>query len=157
MIGREHYFYQDLKDMEDKEILSGFIKQYYLDNPNIPNRIMIREEIEDKEVLEEWLSTSLGRKVEIKTPKRGEKLRFVEMAENNAKVTLENKEKNQGEILIELKEVLNLDKLPRKIETYDISNMSGEHMVAGMCVMQDGVIKKELIKKVQNKNCIWTR
>ena len=99
MIGREHYFYQDLKDMEDKEILSGFIKQYYLDNPNIPNRIMIREEIEDKEVLEEWLSTSLGRKVEIKTPKRGEKLRFVEMAENNAKVTLENKEKNQGVVI----------------------------------------------------------
>ena len=151
MIGREHYFYQDLKDMEDKEILSGFIKQYYLDNPNIPNRIMIREEIEDKEVLEEWLSTSLGRKVEIKTPKRGEKLRFVEMAENNAKVTLENKEKNQGEILIELKEILNLDKLPRKIETYDISNMSGEHMVAGMCVMQDGVIKKNLSRRFKIK------
>ncbi len=151
MIGREHYFYQDLKDMDDKEILSGFIKQYYLDNPNIPNKIMIREEIEDKEVLEEWLSTSLGRKVEIKTPKRGEKLRFVEMAENNAKVTLENKEKNQGEILIELKEVLNLDKLPRKIETYDISNMSGEHMVAGMCVMQDGVIKKNLSRRFKIK------
>ena len=93
MIGREHYFYQDLKDMEDKEILSGFIKQYYLDNPNIPNRIMIREEIEDKEVLEEWLSTSLGKKVEIKTPKKGEKLRFVEMAENNANVTLKIKNK----------------------------------------------------------------
>ncbi len=151
MIGREHYFYQDLKDMDDKEILSGFIKQYYLDNPNIPNRIMIREEIEDKEVLEEWLSTDLGRKVEIKTPKRGEKLRFVEMAENNAKVTLENKEKNQGEILIELKEILNLDKLPRKIETYDISNMSGEHMVAGMCVMQDGVIKKNLSRRFKIK------
>ena len=151
MIGREHYFYQDLKDMEDKEILSGFIKQYYLDNPNIPNKIMIREEIEDKEVLEEWLSTSLGRKVEIKTPKRGEKLRFVEMAENNAKVTLENKEKNQSEILLELKEVLNLDKLPRKIETYDISNMSGEHMVAGMCVMQDGVIKKNLSRRFKIK------
>lgn len=151
MIGREHYFYQDLKDMDDKEILSGFIKQYYLDNPNIPNKIMIREEIEDKEVLEEWLSTSLGRKVEIKTPKRGEKLRFVEMAENNAKVTLENKEKNQGDILIELKEVLNLDKLPRKIETYDISNMSGEHMVAGMCVMQDGVIKKNLSRRFKIK------
>ena len=151
MIGREHYFYQDLKDMEDKEILSGFIKQYYLENPNIPNKIMIREEIEDKNVLEQWLSTNLGRKVEIKSPKRGEKLRFVEMAENNAKVTLENKEKNQSEILLELKEVLNLDKLPRKIETYDISNMSGEHMVAGMCVMQDGVIKKNLSRRFKIK------
>ncbi len=151
MIGREHYFYQDLKDMDDKEILSGFIKQYYLDNPNIPSKIMIREEIEDKDVIEDWLSTTLGKKVEIKSPKRGEKLRFVEMAENNAKVTLENKEKDKSEILLELKEVLGMDKLPRKIETYDISNISGEYMVAGMCVMMDGVIKKNLSRRFRIK------
>lgn len=151
MIGREHYFYTDLKDMEDKEILSGFIKQYYLDNPNIPNKIMIREEIDDKTAIEEWLSTILGKKVEIKNPKKGEKLRFVEMAENNAKVTLENKEKDKSEILLELKEVLKMDKLPRKIETYDISNLSGEFMVAGMCVMQDGVIKKNLSRRFKIK------
>ena len=151
MIGREHYFYQDLKDMDDKEILSGFIKQYYLDNPNIPSKIMIREEIEDKNAIEGWLSTSLEKKVEIKTPKKGEKLRFVEMAENNAKVTLENKEKDKSEILLELKDVLRMDKLPRKIETYDISNISGEYMVAGMCVMQDGVIKKNLSRRFKIK------
>ena len=151
MIGREHYFYADLKDMEDKEILSGFIKQYYLDNPNIPKKIMIREEIDDKLGIEEWLSTILGRKVEIKSPKKGEKLRFVEMAENNAKVTLENKEKDKSEILLELKEVLKMEKLPRKIETYDISNLSGEFMVAGMCVMQDGVIKKNLSRRFKIK------
>ena len=79
----------------------------------------------------------MGRKVEIKTPKKGEKLRFVEMAEKNAKVTLENKEKDKGEILLELREVLALNKLPRKIETYDISNLAGEYTVAAMCVMQD--------------------
>ncbi len=151
MIGREHYFYNDLKDMEDSEILSGFIKQYYLDNPNIPNKIMIREELEEKEALEQWLSTMLGRKVEIKSPKKGEKLRFVEMAENNAKVTLENKEKDKSEILMELKEVLKMDKLPRKIETYDISNISGEYMVAAMCVLQDGVIKKNLSRRFRIK------
>ena len=151
MIGREQYFYNDLKDMEDKEILSGFIKQYYLDNPNIPNKIMIREEIEDKTAIEQWLSTELGKKVEIKSPKKGEKLRFVEMAENNAKVTLNNKERNKNEILMELKEVLKMDKLPRKIETYDISNISGEYMVAGMCVMQDGVIKKNLSRRFKIK------
>ncbi len=151
MIGREHYFYTDLKDMEDKEILSGFIKQYYLDNPNIPNKIMIREEIDDKLAIEEWLSTILDKKVEIKSPKKGEKLRFVEMAENNAKVTLENKEKDKSEILLELKEILKMDKLPRKIETYDISNLSGEFMVAGMCVMQDGVIKKNLSRRFKIK------
>lgn len=151
MVGREHYFYPDLKDMEDREILSGFVKQYYLDNPNIPNRIMMREEIEDKEAVEEWLSTVLGKKVEIKTPKRGEKLRFVEMAENNAKVTLENREKDKSEILLEIKKVCNLDKIPRKIETYDISNISGEYMVAGMCVLQDGVIKKNLSRRFKIK------
>ena len=151
MIGREQYFYQDLKDMEDKEILSGFIKQYYFDNPNIPSKIMIREEIEDKEAIEKWLSTELGKKVEIKSPKKGEKLRFVEMAENNAKVILDNKEKDKSEILLELKEVLKMDILPRKIETFDISNISGEYMVAGMCVMQDGVIKKNLSRRFKIK------
>ena len=151
MIGREHYFYTDLRDMEDSEILSGFIKQYYLDNPNIPNKIMIREELEEKEALEQWLSTMLGKKVEIKSPKKGEKLRFVEMAENNAKVTLENKEKDKSEILLELKEVLKMDRLPRKIETYDISNISGEYMVAAMCVLQDGVIKKNLSRRFRIK------
>ena len=151
MIGREHYFFNELKDMENKEILSGFIKQYYMDNPNIPNKIMLREELEDKEVIEEWLSNELGKKVELKSPKKGEKLRFVEMAENNAKVTLENKEKDKSEILLELKEVLKMDKLPRKIETYDISNISGEYMVAGMCVLKDGAIKKNLSRRFKIK------
>ncbi len=151
MIGREHYFYAELKDMEEKEILSGFIKQYYLDNPNIPNRIMIKEQIDDKDAIQEWLSTLLGKKVEIKTPKKGEKLRFVEMAENNAKVTLENKEKDKSEVLVELKQVLKLERLPRKIETYDISNLSGEFTVAGMCVLQDGVIKKNLSRRFKIK------
>ena len=151
MIGREHYFFPELKDMEDKEILSGFIKQYYLDNPNIPNKIMLQEELDDKTLLEQWLSTEAGKKVELKNPKKGEKLRFVEMAENNAKVTLENKEKDRSEILLELKDVLGLEKLPHKIETYDISNISGEFTVAAMCVLQDGVIKKNLSRRFKIK------
>ena len=154
MIGREHYFFPELKDMENNEILSGFIKQYYLDNPNIPSKIMLREELPEKAVLEEWLSTMLGKKVELKSPKKGEKLRFVEMAEMNSKVTLENKEKDKSEILMELKDVLKMDKLPRKIETYDISNISGEFMVAGMCVMQDGVIKKNLSRRFKIKTVL---
>lgn len=154
MIGREHYFFPDLKDMEESEIVQGFIKQYYLENNNIPNKIMIRDEIEDKEIIENWLSTKLGKKVEIKTPKKGEKLRFVEMADNNAKVTLENKEKDKSDILLELKEVLKMDKLPRKIETYDISNLSGENTVAGMCVMEDGTIKKNLSRRFKIKTVL---
>lgn len=73
------------------------------------------------------------------------------MAENNAKVTLENKEKDKNALLIELKEVLNLEKLPRKIECYDISNLSGTNIVAGMCVMKDGVIRKNLSRKFKIK------
>ena len=151
MIGREHYFLDDLVDEEPKEILSSFIKQYYMDRPILPNKIMIREEIEDKQVLQEWLTNTAGRKVEIKTPQKGEKLRLVEMAENNAKITLENKEKDKNGVLLELKEVLKIDKLPRKIECYDISNLSGTNMVAGMCVMQDGVIKKNLSRRFKIK------
>jgi len=151
MVGREHYFFPDLKEMEDKEIISGFIKQYYIDAQNLPNKIMVREELEDKTAIEEWLSKEAGRKVEIKSPKKGEKLRFVEMADNNAKITLENKERDRSEILVELKEVLGLDKLPRKIETFDISNISGEFIVAGMCVMVDGVIKRNMSRRFKIK------
>ena len=151
MVGREHYFFQDLKDAEDEEIISGFIKQYYIDNKNLPNKIMIRQELEDREAIEEWLSKEAGRKVEIKTPKKGEKLRFIDMADNNAKITLLNKEKDKSEILIELKETMNLDKLPRKIETYDISNISGEYLVAGMCVMVDGIIKRNMSRRFKIK------
>lgn len=151
MIGREHFFLNDLVDEESKEILSNFIKQYYMGRPILPNKIMIREEIEDKEILQELLTKQAGRKVEIKTPQKGEKLRLVEMAENNALITLENKEKDKNTILMELKEVLKIEKLPRKIECYDISNLSGTNMVAGMSVMQDGSIKKNLARRFKIK------
>lgn len=151
MVGREHFFLDDLVDEEPKEILSNFIKQYYLDRPILPNKIMLREEIDDKELLEELFTQKAGRKVELKTPQKGEKLRLVEMAESNAKVTLENKEKDKLEVLTELKEVLKLDKMPRKIECFDISNLSGTNMVAGMSVMVDGVIKKNLARRFKIK------
>lgn len=154
MVGREHYFFQDIREMEDKEIISGFIKQYYIDSQNLPNKIMIREELEDQQSIEQWLSKEAGRKVEIKSPKKGEKLRFVEMADNNAQITLENKERDRSEILVELKEVLGLDKLPRKIETFDISNISGEYMVAGMCVMVDGTIKRNMSRRFKIKTVL---
>lgn len=154
MVGREHYFFDELIDVKDAEIISGFIKQYYMESLNIPSKIMIKEDLEDKELLEEWLSNMSKHKVEIRSTKRGEKLHFVEMAENNAKITLDNKEKNSNEILMELKKVLELEKLPRKIETYDISNISGEFMVAAMCVMKDGMIKKNLSRRFKIKTVI---
>ena len=151
MIGREHYFFKELIDEEDSKILSDFLKQYYIGRSILPNKIMMRYEIEEKDAFEKILTKEAGRKVEIKTPKIGEKLKLVEMAENNAKITLDNKQKEKYNILVELKEVLKLDKLPRKIETYDISNLSGTNMVAGMCTMQDGVIKKNLSRTFKIK------
>ena len=119
-----------------------------------PNKIMIKEEIEDKELLQEWLSQMAERKVEIKAPQKGEKLRLVEMAENNAQITLTNKEKEKYQAVKELQEILHLKKVPRKIEGYDISNLSGQFIVASMCVLQDGEVKKYLSRNFKIKTVL---
>lgn len=154
MIGRAHYFFKGLQDEEKSEIISSFIKQFYIGKTDLPNKIMIKEDIEDKELLEMLLTGQAERKVEIKTPQKGEKLRLVEMAENNAYVTLSNKEKDKYNVLTELKDVLNLSDYPRKIECYDISNISGNFIVAGMCVMENGVIKKNLSRRFKIKSVV---
>lgn len=151
MIGREHYFFENLRDEENAEILSEFIKQYYYNKQDIPSKIMLREKFDDVEIVEQWLSDSAKRKVEFKFPQKGEKLKFVEMAEKNAKITLENKSKDKENIVIELKNVLQLEHLPRKIETFDISNISGTNIVAGMCVAINGSIKKNLTRRFKIK------
>ena len=151
MIGREHYFFDELKDMDDEEIASGFIKQFYMSSLDFPNKIMLKYNLAEKEILEKWLSEKAGRNVKIKSPQKGEKLRFVEMAEMNSKITLENRVQDKTEILKELKEVLGLEKLPLKIESFDISNISGNFIVAGMCVCQNGVIKRNLSRRFKIK------
>lgn len=155
MIGREHFFFKGLQDEEKSEIISSFIKQYYIGKPDLPSKIMIKEEIEDKDTLELILTQEAERKVEIKTPQRGEKLKLVEMAENNAYITLNNKEKDKYNVLTELKEVLQLEDYPRKIECYDISNISGNFIVAGMSVMENGVIKKNLARRFKIKSVVY--
>ena len=151
MLGREHYFFDELKDMEEEEIVAGFIKQFYMNSLDLPNKIMLRYDLEEKSSLEKWLSDKAGKKVELKSPQKGEKLRFVEMAELNSKITLENKSKDKTEILTELRDVLELDKMPLKIESFDISNISGNFLVAGMCVAINGVIKKNLSRRFKIK------
>ncbi|MBP3597527.1 MAG: excinuclease ABC subunit UvrC [Clostridia bacterium] len=151
MVGREHYFFDELIEMEEVEIVAGFIKQYYMSRLDMPNKIMLRYELEEKESLQKWLSENAKRKVELKSPQKGEKLRFVEMAEMNSKITLENKVQDQTDILLELQETLELSSVPYKIESYDISNISGEHIVAGMCVAQNGVIKRNLSRRFKIK------
>jgi len=151
MVGRDHFFLKGLNDEEDKEIISDFIKQYYTGRSFFPNKIMIKQDIEDKELIEIWLTQMAERKVEIKIPQKGEKLKLVEMAENNAEITLKNKQKSNQHIIVDMKEALKLEKLPRRIECFDISNISGTNMVAGMCVMIDGVIKKNLSRRFKIK------
>ena len=151
MIGRENYFLSNMADENISNILSDFVKQYYLQKEEIPSKIMMQEDIEDKEIIERILTEKSGKKVEFKTPQKGEKLRFVEMAVNNAKITLENKTKEKHDLVLGLKQTLNLEKLPRKIECFDISNLAGDYMVAGMCVAIDGVIKKNLSRRFKIK------
>ena len=86
--------------MENSDIISGFLKQYYMDSQNVPSKIMIKYNIEDKDAIEQWLSKKENKKIEIKVPKIGEKLRFIEMADNNAKVTLENKVNDKKKLSI---------------------------------------------------------
>ncbi len=151
MIGREHYFLSNMADENISNILSDFVKQYYLQKEELPSKIMMQEDIEDKEIIERILTEKSGKKVEFKTPQKGEKLRFVEMAVNNAKITLENKTKEKHDLVLGLKQALNLEKLPRKIECFDISNLAGDYMVAGMCVAIDGLIKKNLSRRFKVK------
>lgn len=170
MIGREHYFFKRDEEIfeneaippnqeksenqgvsEDEEIISSFLKQYYMDIQEIPSKIMIKENLSEKSAIEEWLSKKANRKVEIKIPKIGEKQKFVEMAENNAKITLENKQKDKYNILQELKETLNLQVLPCKIESFDISNIAGSYIVAGMCVAINGQINRKLSRRFKVK------
>ena len=151
MIGIEHYFYKELLDEENTGIISSFIKQYYIGKEFLPSKIMVKYDVEDKEVIELLLTQNANKKVEIKTPQKGEKLRLVEMASNNALITLNNKERVKYSVVNELKEVLNLEKTPRRIECFDISNISGEFMVAGMSVMLDGIIKKNMARRFKIK------
>jgi excinuclease ABC subunit C len=151
MIGREHYFFENSNELTEIETLTEFIKQYYINKIDLPNKIMLPEKIEDIELIENLLSEKSDKKIEFKIPQKGEKLRFIEMANNNAKITLENKTKEKEDIVLKLKEILNLSNLPRKIESFDISNMAGDYMVAGMCVAKDGVINKNLARRFKIK------
>ncbi len=149
---RKQYFLSNANSLSDKEILSSFLKQNYIKKKDLPTKIMIRHEIEDKEILERILSKEAGRKVEILSTKIGQNLRFVEMAEKNAKISLDNRNRRKINLLNELQEKLNLKKIPLRIEMYDVSNLSGSNTTSGMLVIEDGKIKKNLSRKFNLKN-----
>ncbi|MDD6564565.1 MAG: excinuclease ABC subunit UvrC [Clostridiales bacterium] len=144
VIGREHYKIDNVRGSSENEVITDFIKQFYAECDFIPNEILTEYEPLEKELLMTWLRDIKNRKVVITTPKIGEKAKLVAMVKINAEKALSNYKLNQLKIkensgvLEMLKEMLKLDKIPSRIEAYDISNISGSDNVAAMTVFEYG-------------------
>ncbi|MDY3030433.1 MAG: excinuclease ABC subunit UvrC [Clostridia bacterium] len=144
VIGRENYKLDNVSQSSDSEIMTDFVKQFYRDSSYIPEEILTEHEIEDAELITEWLREKRGKKVVISTPKIGDKLKLVRMVRMNADVALGNykikqlKEKEKNSLLEDMQTRLGLEKLPYRIEAYDISNTQGEDNVGAMAVFENG-------------------
>lgn len=158
IMGREHFILPDTYNESRKDIISSFIKQFYLGTAYVPKEIFIEEEIEDIEPISQWLSQKRGNKVTVRVPKRGEKSELMEMVRKNAMDMLKQdgdrilKEKRRDEETLEkLRDVLNLDKTPYRIEAFDISNISGVNSVGSMVVFEHGKPKKSDYRRFRIK------
>ena len=127
IVGREHFILEGVMDSTRESILGSFVKQFYMEQEYVPKEIIIEDEIEDSFILSEWLSSKKGQKVTIRVPQKGEKKSLIEMVRKNAIEYLEkfsdmNKRKYEKSIgaLEELKQILNLDNIPKRIESFDI-------------------------------------
>ena len=144
LLGRDHFHMSVAEGDTRGEILSQFIKQYYGGTPYIPNVVMIQEEIEDSDVISQWLSGIKKRKVNIITPKKGDKEKLVELAYRNAQMVLiqdgEKIKREQQRTVGAMEEIAGWIHLSgvRRVEAYDISNTSGVESVGSMVVFQDG-------------------
>lgn len=146
LVGREHFFLDRTADEETGELLTAFVEQYYARASFIPRLVLLPVPVDEQEVVEAWLAEQRGGRVELRVPQRGEKRRMVEMAQENARLVLEehlSRETRRAEAnrigLEQLQEVLDLPHLPERIEAYDISNFHGAESVAAMVVLEDGV------------------
>ena len=146
IVGRDDFLMSGSQYESNSEILFAFIQQYYGFNRHIPKQILLNEPIDDTELLEEWLSDLRGNKVYIKVPMKGVKLRLVNMAQKNAEI-IKHQKKAMKNSLIELKKYLKLDKLPRIIEGYDISNISGKFAVGSKVSFKDAKPNKKKYKR----------
>lgn len=146
IVGRDDFLMSGSQYESNSEILFSFIQQYYGFNRHIPKQILLNEPIDDTELLEEWLSDLRGNKVYIKVPMKGVKLRLVNMAQKNAEI-IKHQKKAMENSLIELKKYLKLDKLPRIIEGYDISNISGKFAVGSKVSFKDAKPNKKKYKR----------
>ncbi len=158
IVGREHFILEGVMDSSRKSILSSFVKQFYISQDYIPKEIIIEDEIEDSFVLEEWLTDKKGQKVNIKVPQKGDKKNLIEMVRKNAIEYLEkfsnlNKLKYQKSIgaLEELKNILGLKDIPKRIESFDISNIQGVDSIGSMVVFTDGKKDKKEYRRYKIK------
>ena len=158
LIGRDHFYLKLSGDETTGEIISSFIKQFYAGTPYIPAELMTQTEIEDGEVLEEWLSQKRGHRVHIRVPKKGTKEKLVELAEKNAALVLskdrERLKREEGRTIGAVKEIarlLGLEHLNR-MEAYDISNISGFASVGSMVVYEKGKPKRNDYRKFRIKS-----
>lgn len=145
LMGREHYMVTASEEDERREVLSSFIKQFYGGTAFVPKEILLEEELEDGELIGEWLSMKKDGKVSVKNPKKGEKKELLDMVHKNAVEILEQfseklireRQKSLG-ALEELAEYMGLTRKPYRIEAFDISNTQGVHSVASMVVFEGG-------------------
>ena len=161
IIGREHYMIRDYYNDSYEEIFSSFLKQFYIGASYIPKEIIIEEKPMDIEVLEDWLTEKRGNKVTITVPVKGDKKELVRMVKRNALDMIEkygDKYKKRAEsnrlALEEIKDLIGLKERPRRIEAYDISNISGVESVGSMVVFEDGDAKKSDYRKFRIKSVI---
>jgi excinuclease ABC, C subunit len=159
LLGREHYIFEGVGEGETEELLSSFIKQFYDSAAFIPSEIILQEQVSDQELLESWLTTKRQGRVHITVPRRGGKLQMVEMVAQNADIALKQfKEKleSQGDTLREglqgMAEILGLDRIPERIEAYDISNTGTSEIVASMVVFEDGRPDKKEYRRFKIKS-----
>lgn len=150
IVGRDDFLMSGSQYDSSSEVLFAFIQQYYGYNRHIPKQILLDEDIDDKELLEDWLSDLRGNKVHIKIPQKGVKSRLVKMAKKNAEI-IKHQKKTMENSLIELKKYLKLENLPRVIEGYDISNISGKFAVGSKVSFKDGKPNKKSYKHFKIK------
>lgn len=157
LIGRDHFYLKIAEGEKTAEILSSFIKQFYAGTPYIPAQLMLQEEIEDQEVIEEWLTRRREHKVYLRVPKKGQKEKLVELAQKNAQLVLEkDKERLKREegrtigAVKELERLLGLAGVVR-MEAYDISNTNGFASVGSMVVYERGRPKRNDYRKFKIK------
>ena len=157
LIGRDHFFLRVARGDTKAQVLSSFLKQFYAGTPFIPAEIMLQTEIEDAQVIEDWLTSRRKQRVHIRVPKKGTKEKLVELAKENAWIVLskdrERIKREEGRTIGAVKEIedwLGLKNIVR-MEAYDISNISGFESVGSMVVYEKGKPKRSDYRKFKIK------